>query len=77
MAKRVSKAKEARAAIPIEAWSNEFDGTQQDAAQLCDVAPGVQVPRPTTLLRQAAEGLRDALAAFQQGSDYCPLTSPP
>ena len=69
VATRLSKAKEARTAIPIEAWSSEFGGTQQDAAQLCDAVPGVQAPRPATLLRQAAERLRDALAAFQRGSD--------
>ncbi|MGH3248557.1 MAG: hypothetical protein ACRDOI_20465, partial [Trebonia sp.] len=72
VATRLNKAKDARTAIPIEAWGNEFGGTQQDAAQLCDVAPGVQRPRSTTLLRQAAEQLRDALSAFQRGSDHLP-----
>ena len=72
VATRLNKAKDARTAIPIEAWRSEFGGTQQDAAQLCDVAPGVQAPRSATLLRQAAEQLRDALAAFQRGSDRLP-----
>lgn len=72
VATRLNKAKEARTAIPVEAWRSEFGGTQQDAAQLCDVAPGVQAPRSATLLRQAAEQLRDALAAFRRGSDHLP-----
>ena len=69
---RLNKAKETRTAIPVEAWRSEFGGTQQDAAQLCDVTPGVQALRSATLLRQAAERLRDALAAFQRGSDHLP-----
>ena len=55
--------------IPVEAWSREFDGTEEEAILLWEAnadSPGSQT-QPGSLLRQTNEELREALAAFEAG----------
>jgi len=56
-----------RMGIPVEAWSREFGGTEEEATALWDSAIGAPNGRlpPGSPLRQAAEGLREALAEFE------------
>jgi hypothetical protein len=53
-----------RSNIPVEAWSREFGGTE-DALLLWEANAGSPNAQPGTLLRQAAEELREALTAFE------------
>jgi len=55
--------------IPVEAWSGEFDSTEEEAILLWTANPGCPdtQTQPGSLLRQTAEELHEALAAFEAG----------
>ena len=67
--KRLNEAIDDRKNIPVEAWSGEFGGTEEEAILLWTAnadCPSAQM-QPGSLLRQTAEELREALAAFEAG----------
>lgn len=67
--KNLDTAIDDRKNIPVEAWSGEFGGTEEEAVLLWtanDGCPDAQT-QPGFLLRQAAEELREALMAFESG----------
>ena len=67
--KRLDEAIDDRKNIPVEAWSGEFGGTEEEAILLWTAnadCPSAQM-QPGSLLRQTAEELREALAAFEAG----------
>ena len=70
--KKLDQARADRTKLPVEAWSREFGGSKDDAVHLCEDSTGSLAPRPQTLLRHAAERLRDAMSAFLHGSDNTP-----
>jgi hypothetical protein len=67
--KKLDHARTDRERLAIEEWSREFGGSKDDAARLCEASPDGPATRPRTLLREAAEQLRDAMTAFLNGSD--------
>jgi hypothetical protein len=66
---KLDAAIEDRKNIPVEAWSREFGGTEEEAVLLwtanADCAEAQM--QPGSLLRQTAEELRETLAAFEAG----------
>jgi hypothetical protein len=58
-----------RTNIPVEAWSGEFGGTEEEAVLLWSANAECRdaQTQPGSLLRQTAEELREALAAFEAG----------
>jgi hypothetical protein len=66
---KVDEAIEARENIPVEAWSREFGGTEEEAIRLWEANPGGPnaQPQPVSLLRQTGEELRQAIEAFAAG----------
>ena len=77
---KLAAAIEDRKKIPVEAWSGEFGGTEEEAVLLWeanDGSPNAQ-KQPGSLLRQTAEELREALTAFEAGGgphDYIAAAS--
>lgn len=69
--RKLEQARTERTKIAVEAWSREFGGSESEAVELCETPDG-SAARPQTLLRHAAERLRDALAAFLDGGDNTP-----
>ncbi len=68
--RELDTAVEERKNIPVEAWSGEFGGTEEDAVLLWEAnagGPKAQT-QPGSLLRQTSEELRAALAEFEAGS---------
>jgi hypothetical protein len=66
---KLSAAFDDRQNIPVEAWSREFDGTEEEAVLLWTAnagCPDAQT-QPGYLLRQTAEELHEALVAFEAG----------
>jgi hypothetical protein len=66
---KLDEAIEDRKNIPVEVWSREFGGTEEDAILLWEANPGGPnaQPQPGSLLRQAGEELRQAIEAFAAG----------
>ncbi|HUY45022.1 MAG TPA: hypothetical protein VMV92_04770 [Streptosporangiaceae bacterium] len=66
---KLDEAIEDRMNIPVEVWSGEFGGTEEDAILLWEASrggPNAQ-PQPGSLLRQTGEDLRQAIEAFAAG----------
>jgi hypothetical protein len=70
--RKLDQVRSDREKLAVEAWSTEFGGTEDDATHLRAASPDGPAARPRTLLRHAAEHLRDAMAAFLDGSDNTP-----